>query len=290
MSYYCRKTIKKYNIKWIADFRDPWVSNAFADHGTFLKVIYKYFEKKIVKNSDRIISVSKPIINDFINRYPEENKNKFIVIPNGYDEDDFTNLDLANRKNQDRLIILYNGTLYGIESPESLLKALDKLIKEGKIDKNKILFKFTGNVGYEQQKILDKYEAKYRGIIEQKKYLPHSESIKQFSDCDALLLILSDMKGVEGIYTGKLFEYIRAGKPIIGIVPDGVAKELILETNTGYVAHPSDLGEIEKVLYKVYNNYINHVNPISPNWEQVKKYSRENLTKELIRVMSEIKD
>lgn len=162
------KLSKKYNIKWIADFRDPWVSNAFADHGTFLKVIYKYFEKKIVKNSDRIISVSKPIINDFINRYPEENKNKFIVIPNGYDEDDFTNLDLANRKNQDRLIILYNGTLYGIESPESLLKALDKLIKEGKIDKNKILFKFTGNVGYEQQKILDKYEAKYRGIIEQK--------------------------------------------------------------------------------------------------------------------------
>lgn len=282
------KLVSNIKVKWVADFRDPWASNPFSNYNFVLQSIYNHLENKVVKKSNRIISVSKPIIEDFIKRYPNENNNKFVVIPNGYDEEDFAELDLEISKHNSKFTILYNGTLYGKRSPETILSVIESLIAKEKIDKNKIQIRFIGEIGNTYMRIIKYYSNKYPGVVVHKSYIPHKESLFELCKANALLLIIDEGRGSEGIYTGKLFEYIRVGKTILGVVPEGVAKDLIDETNTGYTALPSNEIEIENIIVRAYNDFINCSNTLLPNNDKIKEYSRENLTKKLIKEIESI--
>ncbi|MCY6370500.1 glycosyltransferase [Clostridium ganghwense] len=281
---------KEFSIKWIADFRDPWVANAFVDYGYLTRKRHEGLESRIIKNADKIISVSQPIINEFLERYKNEEKSKFHVITNGYDEKDFCDLSLNASEENDKFTILHNGALYGEKrSPKKIFAAVQNLIDSNKIPKDNIKIKFLGEIGSEHKKVVDFYKSKYPNMIEHKNYVPHEESLKAICRANALLLLIHEGRGTEGIYTGKIFEYIRAGKPIIALVPDGVARELILKTNTGFIAYPSKQDEIEESIYNAYCSFVSSNCSINPDWEEIYKYSRENLTKQLTEAMSEIR-
>ncbi|MBL4938125.1 glycosyltransferase family 4 protein [Clostridium sp. YIM B02515] len=270
---------RKTNLKWIADFRDQWVSNPFVKYMFIPKEINKYLERKVIEKSDRVISVSKPIIDDFINRYEKIDKNKFSVITNGYDEEDFNDYDI--NKKIDKFIITYNGTIYGKRSPKNFLKAVDSLIIDHKIDKKNIIIQFVGQLGNDGKREIQEFVYKYNDKVELIEYLPHKQSIKQLERSSALLLIIEGGEGSEGIYTGKVFEYIRSGRFIIGIVPEGVAKNLIQETNTGMCCSPNSIKEIAEVINTAYKIWLNEGRPLNINWNEVKKYERENIAKQL---------
>lgn len=275
--------VKKANIPWICDFRDPWASNPFVDYPWVIKRINCSMEKKVVMRADKVISVSQPIIDDFICNYNNEEASKFVVITNGYDEEDFDgyNKDIKPEK----FTITYNGTLYGKRSPSNFLEAVNRLIELNKIDRNKIILKFVGEIGRDAKEDINNFTSKFKDIVQCIDYLPHKESIKQIENSSALLLIIESGKGSEGIYTGKIFEYIRSGKNIIGIVPNGVAKDLIIGTNTGFCCHPDKIQEIEEAIYKCYLIWNGDEAPIKLNLEYIKKYNRENLSKNLKNIM-----
>jgi glycosyltransferase involved in cell wall biosynthesis len=274
-------------VKWIADFRDPWVSHPFADYGFAARMINSFLEGRVIKRADRIISVSKPIIDEFITKYASEKRDKFVVIPNGYDEEDFNGLDLNISLDNERFTILYNGTIYGKRSPQRLLQAIDVIITSDMIPRQKIRIKFVGQIGTEHKGIVDSYMNKYPDVIECRDYIPHEESLLELCKANALLLIIDEGRGSEGIYTGKIFEYIRTGKPIIGIVPEGVARDLIETTKTGYTAYPYSIDEIKESICRAYGDYVNRNSSFNPIWEKIREYSRENLTSELIDTMKD---
>lgn len=280
------KISKQKNIKWIADFRDQWVNNPFAEYGKIVEWRQKKLEKKVVENANKVISVSKPIIEDFRERYSNINKDKFEIITNGYDERDFMDIEPVEKKSVFKII--YNGTLYGRMSPENILLAISNLIEKKKIDKDKIKIEFCGNIGSAHKGKVDYFKDKYPNLISVKNYLPHKGSLKNLMTGSAVLLIIDGGKGSSGIYTGKIFEYIRSGKPIIAIVPDGVARDLILKTNTGFCAYPDDIEEIEKNIYKIYTKFYNGEKTIDFNWNEIEKYERKNLTKKLSKIIVEL--
>lgn len=277
---------KASGIKWIADFRDPWASNQFVDFNFLIRRKHSVLEARVVKKADNVLSVSQPIINDFIRRYSNEDKDKFVVIPNGYDEEDFSSLSLNVSDDNYKFTIIYNGMIYGKRSPEKILMAIDNLIKKEKIDKDKIEIKFQGQIGNEHMGTIKYYEDMYPGIVKHGDQVSHEESLKELCRANALLLIIDEGPGSEGIYTGKIFEYIRSGKIILGIIPDGVAKDLINETGTGYTAHPSRIDEIEGIILKAYTNFVNKSLEFNPDFDKIENYSRENLTKKLVEVMN----
>ena len=282
------KLSKDLNVKWIADFRDPWASNPFVDYYFIIQAINNNLESKVVKRADRIVSVSKPIIDDFIMRYPNEKEKKFVVIPNGYDEEDFKNLDLSLSNDNKKFKILYSGTLYGKRSPEKILSVIDKLIESNLINKDKIEIKFIGEIGSEFKNILNGFSNKFPDILKYTDYMPHSESLIELANANALLLIIDEGRGSEGIYTGKIFEYIRTGKPIIAIVPEGVARDLVLDTKTGYTAYPSKFSEIENIVYMAYSDFLGGNKNFNPGWDKIIEYSRENISKQLDNIICDV--
>lgn len=279
------KLKKCLDVKWIADFRDPWVSNSIhqSNYSFLLKKIYSYFEKKIITNADKVISVSEPIIEDFINTYKHLDKDKFVCITNGYDEADFENYKCNLGHHNENFTIVYNGTIYDNYPIEKVLLSIEKLIKEEKIKNVKL--KLTGIIVPSKLPIINYYSDKYPNTIEIRSYINHKESIEELAKANALLLIIAPETAKE-IYTGKIFEYIRSQKPIIGIVPDGVARELIIRTGTGYLAYSKESKEIEEAIYKAYCSYKNKNVDFHPNWDEIEKYSRENLSKKLLDIVN----
>jgi len=277
---------QKSNLAWIADFRDQWVANPFVDYSSYAKRKNEKMEKMVIEKADGVISVSKPIVDDFIDRYKDEKVDKFKVITNGYDEEDFA--DFKMDKISTKYVITHNGTLYGKRSPKNFLLAIDKLIMDKKINEADLVIRFVGQIGKDAQEDIKFFLSKYDNIIEFISYLPHKESLKKLEESSATLLIIEAGVGSEGIYTGKIFEYIRSGRDVIGIVPPGVARDLILLTNTGFCCHPEKVDEIYDAIYKSYSIWKGTNKRLDIKWEKVKKYNRENLTKELMGIIEKL--
>jgi glycosyltransferase involved in cell wall biosynthesis len=90
----------------------------------------------------------KGIILDFHKKYPKIDTRKCFHLSNGFDRADYPDVEY---KMNDKFTVTYTGTMYGKRNPENLLKALEELVKEGKVDKNRICLRFAGRFGNEVQ-------------------------------------------------------------------------------------------------------------------------------------------
>lgn len=274
-------------MKWIVDYRDEWTNNPFHLDSFSSRIKMKLSKKtelEINSKCDYFITNTRFMLDNFIADLPEL-KNKSTYIPNGYDEEDF--LGIYPKEKSDKFTFIHTGALYGRRNLHEFLSALKELIDEGKIDKSDIRINIAGNVKDSQ---IEEYKKTYdlEKEINYLSYLAHEESIRKLLEADVLLLLIGKGKGSENFYTGKVFEYLRAYKNILAIVPKhGAAGELIEETKTGVVAEPGETREIKNAIMKLYENY-NSENNYYGNKELIKKYSREAQAEELNNIINKI--
>jgi glycosyltransferase involved in cell wall biosynthesis len=277
----------KTGLPWVADFRDPWTTNRYADYIFITKYANKLLESKVINNADAVISVSKPIIEDFINRYPNTDAEKFNVITNGYDEQDFNSFNFQEIKTE-KFVITYTGTMYGEDTPENFFKAIENLVSAGSLKVEDLLIRFVGRMSSKATEQIACFSSKYRDTIELIDYVPHEQSIKKLEESYALLFILNGGEECRGIYSGKIFEYIRTNRPIITIVPEGVARDLIIETNTGYCCYPDNISEIENAISCIYLMWQGVEPRLKVNYESVLDYERKALTNKLDKIIDNV--
>ena len=88
-------------------------------------------------------------------------------------------------------------------------------------------------------------------------YAPRAASLALQRDSEALLLLIPDAGGRgKGVLSGKVFEYIAVGRPILAVVPpDGAAARLIRETEAGVVAPPDDVAAIRAALEDLHGRF-----------------------------------
>ena len=216
---------KEFKLKWLADLRDPWTEiyyNKLLFRTNWAKKIDYRYEQACLQNADTLIVVSEDIKRRF-GEARETILEKIHVIPNGFDEEDFSH----ERTKNDAGIkyISYVGNL-GLQYPiEPFLKAFSELVK---VDEQWRI-RFVGNVSdvlnTEIQKLgLEKW-------VEFTPYVEHKKAVEYMINSDLLLLIIPNTENNKGILTGKLFEYIATGNPIIYIGPeDGDALEILKKT------------------------------------------------------------
>lgn len=273
------------HLKFIADFRDPWTNIDFMNElplTSFAKKLHRKLEKQVVKTADVVISVS-PTLSKELSLLDPENKNKFYTITNGFDEEDLKEISQNNTSeiNKTHIVLTYAGLIPSNRNPHVLWNALFDLKKENKIPDN---FKIQ-LIGKTDASITEHIRSmQLESLIEQKEYLPHQEVLKLEHYADALLLIVNNSVNSKGILTGKLFEYLALQKPIIAICPtDGDAAKIIYETNSGVVVDYNDTGKMKDVLIKLFHHQL----PV-PDKEKIQQYSRQSLTKELIKIIHSI--
>lgn len=279
--------VKKHmpSLPWIVDFRDEWCNNPYILDMGYSKGRMKKerkMERDVVTMCDYFITNTPLMLKNFLKDYTI--KEKSYIIPNGYDEEDFTNLNKDYVKT-DKLIITYSGSMYGRRKPDYFLQSIKELIDEEKINKNDILIRFIGNIPIKKiNEINDTFSLD--GIVKYLPYMPHKESIQKLIESDILLLIIGEGKGAENFYSGKVFEYMNTNRPILALVPNnGVAADVIRETRTGYISEMTDIKRIKELIVKIYNDWKNNDINLQPNWDKVKTFERQELTKELAKIL-----
>ncbi|WP_281950370.1 glycosyltransferase [Nitrosophilus kaiyonis] len=272
------------HLQWIADFRDLWAYNhVFYAKGIF-GIYEKYKEKKILSNVDKIITVSNPLTEEMKKHYPTK---KIYTIENGFDPEEFHNWKNTLKvkpKISNKLVISYLGTIYpGKQDPSILFEACNELIEEGFIEKSQIEINFYGNNKKQLDDIIKSKNYNKYDIINIKGFVSREESLKVQKESDMLLLLEWNDPSAKGVLTGKLFEYLVSGRPIlgIGINNENEAGKLIEKTKTGKLFTNKDLlkQELKKILL---NKKIDFYNPIV---SKIEKYSRDKQVLRLIEIM-----
>lgn len=280
------------NIPWVADFRDEWTNNPYLldkPHNRIRMSIEKNMEKKVLKSADYLITNTPVMLSNFIknNRDIEDLESRFCFIPNGYDKDDFKDLPVREGENES-FTMTYTGLLYGQRKPDTLFEAVKRLISNGSVDGGKIKIKLIGN--YKQAYINGLVESYgLTEVVDIYPYMKHSECLKHLVSSDALLHIEGNARGSEAFYSGKIFEYMNTGRPVLAIIPiRGVAAQLIKDTKIGLVSDSEDVEHTMENIKELYTMWVNKISSFNPDRDKIARYERETLTAELADVFSKI--
>lgn len=280
---------KRPYIKWVVDFRDEWTNNPYTldnPYGARRTRIEKNMESEVLNTADMLITNTPVMRENFVNNHNLKGDN-FFVIPNGYDVEDFKDMDCENKPNNEKLTMVYTGALYGRRKPDTFFAALKALKDEGKIDGDKILVKLIGN--YHK----DKLQAQIDGFgltnqFEIVGYVPHNVCIKHQINADVLVLIEGSGRGANAFYTGKIFEYMNTNRPVLAILPEGAAADLVNESKIGIVANTDDVEAIKKNIKLYYDKWCSNTLDFEPDRNVIEGFERKKLTEKLAEVFDRL--
>lgn len=218
--------------KWVADWRDIWIGNHLYNGLFPFTLIEKFYERLWMKKADFITTVSEPLADILRKRYGD----KVTVIYNGFDPEDYENLPPEKAYPDDGVFrIVYTGSIYpGWQDPSPLFEAISRLNNEGLITADQLQVIFYGNNAdmspLAKQFNISEY-VQYGG------FLPRQQALHYQRDADALLFLEFESKSLQGILTGKLFEYLFAGPPIlaVGVGSDSSTISILSDTARGKV-------------------------------------------------------
>lgn len=260
-------------LKWITDFRDPWTDIYYYKLFYPTPVARKIdlcLEKRVLRNADRIITVS-PALKKLFARKIHSSEDKTEVITNGYDFADFVDI---RTETPEKLIITYTGTMSEAYPLDGLLEVLNKMQNSG----SDFLFRIVGTVNDKiKKKIIMRTGEKHAEFVS---HVSHPEAIRYMASSTALLLVIPRYPHNRLIITGKLFEYLASEKPVLCLGPvDGDAAEIIKNCRAGVTAPYNDTGTIEEFFYNlpIIRKQIDRI--------AVEQYSRSNLAKHLASVL-----
>lgn len=272
---------KQAGIPWIAEFRDLWSQNPYHSQSNISCFLEKKTEKKIMRRSCLLISVSEGLAKQLHELHSKETS----VIPNGFDEEDY----LDNVPLTTKFTITYTGNIYrGKRDPTSLFEAAAQLAQEGIISSSNFEMRFFGS---NVVRILSPLTRKYsiQSLVRLENTIPFRESIKRQKESTILLLLSWNDPRDKDTYTGKVFEYIGAKRPILAIAyKTGVIDELLQETKTGVLAN--DARTIGDILLRWLTEWQEHGKITScwnPDATSISKYTRREGTRKLACLLNE---
>lgn len=242
---------KLLNIRWIADFRDPWIDilqNKTPRIRTLLTdKIEAWIENQVVRNADKVITTTDEHRKAVVSRYGAESGSKFIYIPNGFDTLKFLNSALPAR--YEKFTISYAGTIYLNRSPEPLFKAIHKLIAANRITSSEINFKLFGNCEQIDGKPISSVISTYNldDVVEVSGPVPLNDAIHTMQRSHLLLLLATSIQSIN--IPAKIYDYFGSGTRILAITGPGATAELIEATGSGVCFEPNAIDEMAEYIY-----------------------------------------
>lgn len=273
---------KKLNIPWVADFRDPWTDVFYFDSLKLSKCSvrkHKKLENQVITQADRVVAVSWHGADDM----KRLGANNVEVVTNGYDEE--CSQKTSQIVDNKQFTVSYTGVLLPNES-FVIWDAFKELCNENVDFAKALKINLIGHIDTSVKRyISDKGLSDKVSNIE---YMQHSQVLEYQRKSDLLLLLIPRAKKAECILTGKLFEYLAAGRPVLSVGPaDGDAAKVLSETCCGATAGYDDKARMKEIILDYFNKRLDN-QLIIGNREEVAKYSRRNLTKDYVSLLNGI--
>lgn len=233
-------------VRWVADLRDSLVAHAHRRADTTATrakaAMHHRVARLVASYADAITCVSDAISDETLALEP---RGAVHTIANGCDFDDVVGLE---RHASERFRITHTGSFFGRRDPRPFLSAL----AASGLD---VRARFLGDFRDADRDFARGLDLGDR--LELVPYAPRAASLALQRDSEALLLLIPEADGRgKGVLSGKVFEYIAVGRPILAAVPpDGAAAALIRETGAGVVAAPDDPVAIRSALEELHRRW-----------------------------------
>lgn len=262
---------KKFNIPWIADYRDDWntsevnSSRGFADG--ILKKLSANTEKRWIETASCITTIS-PY---YAKKISEFTKRPGHVLLNGFfpeDYDAYKNIPLEKE-----FTVVYNGMLYPSQDIEVFLDAFKKLVDTHPQYRSRIRLRFPGiKFLKDVASRVELYMGGYEDVIELTERIGRGEVLRIQAAAHVLLMVAHG--SATGIPSSKIYEYLGLGKPVLICPSDGdILEETFSGYNLGFTANRSE--DALKILQDLFQKYL------AGNYETLK--ADENYTKRFTR-------
>lgn len=213
---------KRNNIPWLADFRDPWTNiyyNNFLPRTQRTKEKDYKLESKILSEATSVSTVSNGLVQEF-----EDRAKSILLLPNGYDEEDFHSVNPTNES--EVFEISYIGNFKENQNCENFWRAISELSDELEGFREKIRVSLIGNVHITIKQTIDRFELNQ--VVTLESFVEHQIAVERMANSSVLLFIIPNSEKNHQIITGKIFEYLASRTPLLSIGPiDGDASEIL---------------------------------------------------------------
>lgn len=265
-------------ISYVVDFRDAWTLNPLRV-GTSKATIEAPLEQRVIASASRVIFATPSMQQDYAQKYPPL-VGRFCTITNGYDECDFVGVSPKELK---PISIVYMGRITPKLKLENFLIALSNVLRQNPVLRSRVRLYFVGDIYMTQREKIE--SSGLQDVSEFLGYLPHREALRYALGADILLLLGS---GDLAEMTGKVFEYLRANRPIFAVVPHkSAAGQVIHESAHGIVAQYDNIPEIsaklEELLLRVQSGNM----PQLDTNAFIRKFDRKFQTRQLADVLTQ---
>jgi Glycosyltransferase Family 4 len=263
-------------VPWVADYRDLWTDNPAYAAPAWRRALDRRTEARWLAGAAGIVAVT-PSLQHTLNQRVQPGC-AVALIPNGYDEADFAALQPAPRADGICRIV-HAGTFYGHQTPLPILAAAEALLTREPALARRLRLRFVGEVGSRFTAALDAFDRRFPEVLERTGYVEHQRAVAQMLAADVLLLVIGGGTVARGVLSGKLFEYLRAARPVLLIGPvDGDAARLLRAHARCRVSEEADTAQIADALRAA---VVGEAWPALPGGAAPQTFERRELTRQL---------
>lgn len=202
-------------IPWVADLRDPMTDEAYPSN-PLTRRVYRWIERQTVLHCQRAVCTTPGAIQTYLRRFPDIPPARFMLIENGFDEENFADAESLARAPQDgRFTLVHSGVIYPSErDPIPLFEALAELKAQGRIAGGnfQMILRATGHDAYLAELIAR------CGIGELVTLAPHisyRDALSEMVSAGGLLILQASNCNHQ--VPAKLYEYLRARRPVLAL-------------------------------------------------------------------------
>lgn len=265
------------DLPWIADFRDPWTGIDFYHQLMLTRYADKKHhrqERNVLQLADRVVTVGW----ESARQLEKLGGRKVDVITNGYDQEDISGFDEPVVKETSKFIIRHVGAMNKDRNHDNFWKAVKDLKENAAFDKE-LVVELIGKNDAAVRESVNKFEL--QDTVKFISYVSHDEIGALLRSADLLYLPINNTPNAKAILTGKLFEYIASGTPVMGIGPkDGDAARVIEDCNAGEMYGFNEKITVSQILSLRTSQTLED--------EVITKISRKALTQQLVDVFKTI--
>jgi glycosyltransferase involved in cell wall biosynthesis len=199
--------------RWIVDFRDSMTEEGYPQDPRTWRA-YRWIERKAIQHGSRFLFTAPAAIRMYLDRYPNLRPDQCLLLPNGYDEQDFAGM-VSNKTAREKIRLLHSGLIYPWErDPRPFFRALANLKAEGRISVDTLSVDLRA-CGSEAEYQRETEALEIQDIVHFLPHLPYRESLQDAANADAVLLLQAAC--CDHQIPAKAYEYLRLNKPILAL-------------------------------------------------------------------------
>jgi glycosyltransferase involved in cell wall biosynthesis len=276
-------------IPWVADFRDSMVEDTYP-RDRVQRQMFRWIERQTVRHAARIVFTAESTRRMYLDRYPTLPAERCLLIPNGYDEEDFASLSQGGRAADDAerpLQLVHTGVIYPEErDPTAFFAALARLKRDARIDARRVRINLRAS-GFDDRYARALCELGIDDIVRLTPHLPYRQTLQECSNSDALLLLQGASCNHQ--IPAKAYEYLRAQRPIVALTTDeGDTAALLKRTGGATIVDLADEAAIYATLPDLLNVIRAGRHPL-PAMSEVERFSRQHQASVLAQALSTLR-